>query len=791
MALTAYRRKRNFRRTPEPRGAARRRSRTRLSYFIQKHAASRLHYDLRLELDGVLKSWAVPKGPCLDPSQRRLAVHVEDHPLEYGPFEGEIPKGEYGAGKVLLWDRGEWIALGDPAADYARGRLKFRLKGRKLSGVWNLVLMGGAAGEGRKNWLLIKENDEAALPLAKGDILAREESVSVKSVPSRLPETVDVELAAPVETVPSGEGWIHEIKYDGYRIVARVSGGRATLMSRRGNDWTQKFSVAAKALEKLAAREAMLDGEVVVMDEKGRSSFQDLQNALAEGGTQRLVYCVFDLLYLDGRDLREKPLIERKSELKKLLDDSRRSAGPEFCARIRYTEHIDSEGGRFFRRACELALEGVISKRKDASYRAGRSPQWLKIKCRHEQEFVIAGYSEPSGSRKNFGALVLGVQDQRGGLRYVGRVGTGFDAPALRRLHGLLRKLETPKPAFNTRLNGPLTRGVHWVRPELVAEVAFNGWTSDGILRQAAFKGLREDKPAAEVTIEKPLPVSRLKLTHSNRVLYPEEGLTKLALASYYESVAERLLAHAARRPLALLRCPNGRDKPCFFQKHPSAGLSDSIRTIAIAEKSGEKRDYLYIEDEAGLTALTQMGVLELHPWGSRIEDVERPDTLIFDLDPSPGTPWSEVVLAAREVRGWLSALKLEPFLKTTGGKGLHVVVPLKPDRPWPQVKAWCRTFAEGLAREGPSRYTTKLSKAARGGRLFIDYLRNERGATAVAPYSARARPGAPVATPLAWEELKPALKPASFGVADFARRLSAGDPWRGYEKARRGLPGA
>jgi bifunctional non-homologous end joining protein LigD len=823
MSLSVYRRKRRFRRTPEPRGASpRRRASARprakgLAYFIQKHAATRLHYDFRLELRGVLLSWAVPKGPCLDPRQRRLAVHVEDHPLEYGTFEGEIPKGQYGGGTVQLWDRGEWIPQGDAEDGYRRGRLKFRLNGVKLRGGWTLVRMGGRAGEDAKNWLLIKENDAEAVTLESGDVTElqpesvagkkaspRASAAASKATAAKFPLDTEPQLATLAARVPAGADWAHEIKFDGYRILASVSGGKATLRSRRGNDWTERFAPAAAALSGLACRQAQLDGELVALDEKGRSDFQELQSALRTGDPGRLVYFAFDLLFLDGYDLRASPLLERKAALKKLLQASDKRGGKEFRARVRYADHVDGDGEGLFRNACELSLEGVVSKRKDAPYRAGRSDAWTKVKCLQEQEFVIGGFTDPGGSRQAFGALVLGV-NENGRLRYAGRVGTGFTQASLHELHEKLLPLETKSGAFDRPPTGADARGVHWVRPELVAEITFSEWTRDGILRQPSFKGLREDKTAAEVVRERPSPVPHsgrlepdagdgrlagIKLSHPDRVLYPGEGVTKQDLAAYYVEVADRILPHVARRPLALLRCPNGVGKACFYQKHGRASFSDRVRWIAILDRGGKSEEYLYIEDAAGLVSLVQAGVLEIHPWSARVDDLERPDSMTFDLDPDPGTPWPRVLAAAREIRERFGALKRETFVKTTGGKGLHVVVPLKPAAGWADVKAFAKAFAELMAADSPERYTAKLAKAARGGRIFVDYLRNERGQTAVAAYSTRARAGAPVSTPLDWKELKPSLKSDRFNVRNLPARLArGGEPWKDFDAARRPLP--
>lgn len=758
--LQKYRRMRDFRATREPRGGPPRSAGKKLSYFIQRHAATRLHYDLRLELDGVLKSWAVPKGPSLDPRDRRLAVHVEDHPLEYGSFEGRIPKGQYGAGSVSVWDRGQWIPDGDPRAGLARGRLKFRLAGKRLTGRWALVAMSGAAGAGGKNWLLIKEKDEAIRP------------------PPRDLDRAEPQLATLAAKVPAGRGWSHEVKFDGYRILAHARGGGLALRSRRGLDWTHRFPALEKTLKGLVAESAVLDGEAVVLDEEGRSHFQLLQNALSEKRTDAVVYYVFDLLELDGRDLRAEPLAGRKATLKALLDASAGKAGREFRRRVRFSQEFDADGDELIRSACRLGLEGVVSKRADAPYRSGRSPDWLKVKCLHEQELVIAGYTDPAGARAGFGALVLGVREE-GKLRYAGRVGTGFTAASLSELRGRLGKLSAARCPLAAPPPGPAARGVHWVKPVLVAEVAFAGWTSDGVLRHPSFKGLREDKSAAEAVVERPAAAPRL--THPERVLYPGTGITKLELARYYEAAAGRMLPHVAGRPLSLVRCPGGVGKPCFYQKNAGDTFPADVR-------AGD--GVVYVEDERGLAALAQAGVLEIHPWGCRATDIEHPDVLTFDLDPAPAAPWRIVAAAARETRARLKTLGLGAFLKTTGGKGLHVVVPLETRATWPEAKAFCKAFAELMAADAPALYTTKLNKAARRGRLFIDYLRNERGATAVAAYSPRARPGAPVSTPLAWTELTAAMRSDRFDMRTVLPRLKR-DPWKDFERARRELPRA
>ncbi len=849
MPLAEYHRKRDFRRTPEPRGsAAKARGKPAAgSYVIQKHDATRLHYDFRLELDGVLKSWAVPKGPSLDPAEKRLAVEVEDHPLEYGGFEGVIPRGEYGGGTVVLWDRGRWRPQGDAGKDLAAGKLKFELEGEKLSGGWNLVRLRGREGEdGRTNWLLIKEDDEQARPHSQGDVLEeRPESVisgrsidevaarrdrvwrsgrAEKTKPARAPAKAksghkarvgaapelpsEPQLATLVDEPPRGEEWLHEIKLDGYRVLARWDGERPQLFTRHALDWTDRFPAVAAALTKLPAESALLDGEIVALTADGKPSFQALQRALREGKGE-LTYFVFDLLHLDGRDLAVQPLRERKARLASLLAKARGTT-------LRYSDHVEGRGLDFHRSACKLGLEGMVSKRADAPYRPGRSRDWLKIKCGRRQEAVIGGFSEPSGTRSGLGALLLGVMEG-GKLRYAGKVGTGFDAATLRDLRARLGKLERAKPPFDPAPPRAEVRGAHWVQPRLVAEVSFAEWTEDGRMRQASFQGLREDKKPAEVRREepaeaappppaKPRPAASGKkakagrgrgdgpagvaLTHPDRVLYPEQGLTKLDLARYYEKVADWVLPHVAGRPLSVVRCPDGSTGQCFYQKHPHQGATSPLLSVPIREDDGDEAPYLYIEDLAGLVTLVQIGALEIHPWGSRVAAVETPDRLVLDLDPDPKLPWATLVAAARLVRDRLAEHGLESWVKTTGGKGLHVCAPLSGKTSWDDLRAFAREIAEGLAREAPERFLSKASKAARAGKIFVDWLRNGRGATAVAPYSTRARAGATVATPLTWEELGRA-RPGRFTVETVPARLArlARDPWEGFSKARQKLP--
>jgi bifunctional non-homologous end joining protein LigD len=837
-ALTRYREKRDFTKTAEPSGAAPIKARGDGFFVVQKHAATRLHYDFRLALDGVLKSWAVTKGPSLDPHDKRLAVEVEDHPVAYGDFEGAIPKGQYGGGTVMLWDHGSWEPIGDAKAGLREGELKFALHGERLKGHWVLIRMGGkAAQEKHNNWLLIKERDEEVRESGKSlietavtsvttgrtmDEIAGEhdriwhsdkpadeqpEAAQPKRRPVRmrgkaaLPEFIPPQLATRVAKPPEGKGWLHEIKFDGYRVLARIDDGKVSLLTRRGNDWTGKFGSIARALARLNARQALVDGEVVVMGESGVTDFGRLQATLAGEAHDPMVLQAFDLLHLDGEDLTSKPLIERKQLLQSLIE----GLGDQNV--ILYSDHIENLGDRVFAQACQLALEGVVSKRKDGPYRSSRGESWLKSKCIERQEFVIAGYSKSSVAGKGLGSLLLAYYSGKT-LTYAGRVGTGFNEAAVKALRAALDKIERDTPPFAKRPPGA-GRDVTWVEPELVCEVEFLNWTEDGVLRHASFKGLRADKAARDVTVERPKAtrarsksmaetvkpsadaekaLSKVTLTHPERVLDPESGLTKRGLAEYLALVADRLMPHIAGRPISFVRCPGGTGKACFYQKHIETHLPAGIGSVTIQEKDGSG-EYLTIDSEEGLIGLAQMGVLEIHPWGSRAEDVDKPDRLIFDFDPAPDVPFAWVVEAAVAVRERLEKLGLESFLKTTGGKGLHVVAPFRRGPDWPTIKEFARAVATAMAADS-DRYVTVMTKAKRAGKIFIDFFRNDRGSTAVAPYSTRARPGAPVATPLDWREAVPALDPRHFTVETIPRRLARmpDDPWAAMLKSQQSI---
>jgi bifunctional non-homologous end joining protein LigD len=812
-----------------------------LLFVVQKHAARRLHYDFRLELDGVLKSWAVPKGPSLDPQAKRLAVAVEDHPLDYADFEGVIPEGQYGGGTVLVWDTGTWKPLGDDPADaLRRGSLKFELDGKKLSGRWALVRMGGRKRDD-KNWLLIKEGDAAARPESDDEIVERRaksvlsgrdlpavakardrvwhsnrsdppppraSSIDAAAIPgarrAKLPSAIMPQLATLATSVPAGDDWLHEIKFDGYRMIARIERRKAQLFSRNGKDWSDKFPSVIAALAELGLDNAVLDGEVVHLLANGLSSFSALKQDLSDGDTSKIVYCLFDLVYLHGYSLAGARLEDRKSALRQLLDGV-----PD--ATLRFSEHVTGRGDEFYRSACRHSLEGIISKRADAPYQAGRGTPWIKVKCQMRDEFLILGWTDPGGAREGFGSLLLGYYDRAHELRYAGAVGTGFNQSTLRSLRRHLDRLARRSPP-SAEIARAAPRRAHWVAPELVAELRYGEWTPDGRLRHPAFLGLREDKPANEVVIDRsaggapatdpPAPprangrgaveVAGVAISNADKVLYPKGGFTKVDLARYYEQVARYMLPELRGRPLTLVRCPEGYDKSCFYQKHATKAVPAALERFNIAEGK-DAGLHLIANDLAGLLSLVQMGVLEIHVWGSTRRTLERPDRVVFDFDPDEGLAWSRVVEAAFTMRRLLAELGLESFAKGTGGKGLHVVVPLRPQLEWGEIKAFTKAMADEMARREPAAYTTTMAKKSRRDRIFIDYLRNQRGATAIAAYSARARPGAPVAAPLSWKEVEDGVRADAFTIATLPRRLTTldRDPWVDLSSAKQSVPAA
>jgi len=858
MGLAQYHAKRDFKKSPEPRGRVAPRAQTALSYLIQKHAASHLHYDFRLELDGVLLSWAVPKGPSLDPADKRLAMHVEDHPLDYGGFEGIIPKGQYGGGTVMLWDKGTWTPVGDARSGFRKGHLKFDLDGEKLKGRWALIRTHGSKYGGKNEaWLLVKDRDEfaqrgARIVEAEPDSVVSgrsidaiaaagehewhsnrsvKENVRAGAIPkpakvkprpatgyagiegakrASLPAKFSPTLATLVEEPPQGDDWIHEVKYDGYRIVARLQNGRIRLLSRNGKDWTDRFAPIAAQVKKIKAKSALLDGEVCAVDAKGRSSFEALQNALSGSGAANLVYFVFDLPYLDGCDLRGAALSERKRLLQPLLTQ----AGLP----LQYSPDVRGSGSEVYRQACEMSLEGIVSKRADSTYATGlRTRSWVKVKCSLRQEMVIGGFTDPQGSRSGFGALLLGVYEN-GKLRYAGKVGTGFDDKLLVDMRAKLDKLETDTSPFVNQPRG--LESAHWVKPQLVAEVRFTEWSEAGALRHPAFLCLRADKKAADVVREKPVEagskqtapkakgnvkskagksphaagdtVAGVRLSHPDKPYFPEAGLTKISIARYYEEIADWILPHVEGRPLSLVRCPDGWSGQCFYQKHADKSVHASVSRVQVPEKHGTAT-YFSAGSLQALIGLAQWGVIELHPWGSRVPQPERPDRLIFDFDPADDVEWKKLVEAVTMLRTLLEKIGLTGFLKTTGGKGLHVVVPVKRTLTWGQAKNFTRAVADLLVKTFPDRFIATVSKSRREGKIFIDYLRNAEGATAIAPYGIRARKNAPVSTPIAWKELSRDVRFDYFNVKTVPQRLARlrEDPWKALASTRQAVTAA
>ncbi len=786
MSLAEYRKKRDFEKTPEPEAQVK--GASGHLYVIQKHDASRLHYDFRLELDGVLKSWAVPKGPSLDPHERRLAVQVEDHPVDYGAFEGIIPEGEYGGGTVMLWDRGTWEPIDKkPLQALESGKLKFALHGEKLRGVWNLVRLPDG-----KNWLLIKSRDDEASE--EGDILHDDRSVatgrSLDAIASsqdavwhgqtpdpsdltgarkaRQPSQLEPQLARLSTEIPRGDVWVHELKHDGYRILAFLDKGKVVLRTRTHQDWTHRYGPVVEALKELPVNQAILDGEIVMLRPDGTSDFQALQQGRGE-----LAFYVFDLPFCEGYDLRDTPLLERKLLLQGLLLPG---------SAVRFSDHLAGQGDDFFAQACAAGAEGIISKRGDAGYASTRNGDWLKIKCKQAEEFVVGGWSDPSGSRQGLGALLVGVFEEEE-LVYRGKVGTGFNARSLQELSQALARLDRKTSPFK---NPPRGKGLHWVTPKLVVQVEYAEQTREGILRHPSFKGLREDKPADEVTApDEEDDVDEVKISNPDRKVYPDVGVTKLEIADYYRSVADRMLPHLVNRPLAIMRCPRGMAEKCFYHKHRVKGFPAAVKAVEVQEREGPA-EHLMITDQEGLISLVQFGTLEFHPWGCSVGHLDKPDRMVLDLDPAEDVEWKEVVSAAHEVRERLDSVGLQSFCKTTGGKGLHIVVPLQPKVGWDAMHAFSQTLVEFMVRENPKKYVEVMTKAKRHGKIYLDFQRNGHGATAVAAYSTRARDGALVATPLTWEEVTAELDPRKFTVHTVPER---DDPWPEFFNLKQRLP--
>jgi len=823
MALDEYNRKRDFSATPEPGGtpAGRRGKQAALQYCIQKHDATRLHYDFRLELDGTLKSWAIPKGPSLDPKARRLAVHVEDHPLEYATFEGSIPEGHYGAGDVIVWDRGVWIPQGDPEEGYRKGKLKFALEGEKLSGSWNLVRtrMDG----NKEQWFLIKSNDETARPEGEYDIVREqpdsvlsdrtliprqrgkakaeaaakpaktparrrsrkaEESATTLSGarPAPLPESLKPQLATLVESVPGGD-WRYEIKFDGYRILARIESGEVRLFTRNGHDWTAKMPQQAKALAALGLESAWLDGEVVVPNEEGTPDFQALQNAFEAGRSGRIVFYLFDLPYLNGMDLREVPLEERRVALRQVLE-----AGTSDLLRFSadFTEQPDS----ILESACQMKLEGLIGKRAGSSYVSRRSSSWVKIKCKNRQEFIIVGFTDPKGARSGFGALLLGLHDEQGELRYAGKVGTGFNQATLKSLHAKLEPLVVKRCPLDKPPPAAEVRGAHWLKPELICEVAYAEMTRQGVVRHSVFHGLRADKPARAITHERPVstPAKKsdaIRISNPERIIDQSIGATKMELARFYAEIAPWALPHLRHRPLALVRAPEGIEGELFFQKHTEK-LSIPHITQLDHTLYPEHAALMTIDSVEALIGAAQMGTIELHTWNALAPELDHPDRFVLDLDPDPALPWKRMVEATQLTQTLLDEIGLQSFLKTSGGKGLHILVPLQPVHDWSEVKGFSQAIARYLAKLLPQHFSAVSGPKNRIGRIFIDYLRNSQGASTVAAYSVRAREGLPVSVPIHRDELAELKGANLWNIRNLMLRLeeqSNDDPWSGIDQ--------
>ena len=894
MSLRDYARKRRFADTPEPAddaGRAGGRGRHRPIFVVQLHNARARHYDFRLEADGALKSWAVPKGPSLRAGEKRLAVQVEDHPLSYAGFEGEIPEGNYGAGHVLVFDQGVWACEGDPLEGIAAGKLDFSLHGSKLRGQWKLVRTGmrGGRGDGKPQWLLIKRNDEYAADVEADDLVEVEPGPESSAATRRVWDSIEGELVVPKtaakphatssrattkappknarrkprrsdatwkkralalegakprpfppgfkpelatlrEHAPRGDDWLHEVKWDGYRMLADLVDGKVKLRSRNDLDWTPDFPEIVEAIEALPVSDARLDGELVALGPEGVSDFALLQRTLQGRSNASLRYMLFDMPGIAGVDLSHAALVDRKALLESLLEQ----AGGEALA---YSSHVLGHGEEVFAASATQGLEGIIAKRLDAPYSQTRNAQWVKVKHAQGDEFVVVGYTAPRGARTAFGALLMAVPDQDG-LRYVGRVGTGYNDETLRALHAKLQPLRRKTATVELPDHLPHDKrdrgNIHWVRPQLVVEVAYRGWGKDGLLRQASFQRIRIDKtvedlmatakaskptkkatkkaavarsrqaaapvkaakaakaakPASKPAARRAGASPQVQISSRDRVVFPDAGITKGEVADYYTAIAGRILPDLANRPLSIVRCPDGATGTCFFQKHHAGTLGPHVHAIRLKEKSGAD-DYLYIDDADGLLELVQMNVLEFHPWGAHVDKPEQPDTMVFDLDPGPGIEWKQVVAAARDVRARLEDAGLQSFVRLSGGKGLHVVVPIRRGPTWDAVKDFTGAFAEAMATHKPLHYVATMSKAKRNDRIFIDWLRNGRGATSVCSWSLRARASAPVAVPIRWEELGRVGAPPAFDLHKALRRAKTlkQDPWEDYFACKQALP--
>lgn len=800
--LNEYNQKRNFDRTMEPEGIAET-AKEGLKFVVQHHMARRDHYDLRLEWDGVLLSWAVPKGPSYDTGDKRLAIHVEEHPLEYRNFEGTIPKGEYGGGIIMIWDEGYWEPYGNVDDGLRDGVLKFILKGRRLKGKWALVRLKGKAGETKDNWLLLKEKDEYTktgngisefiTSIRTGRTMAEIETGEDEKITKNPFDMAPVQLAKLVNTVSEDEDWIYEMKYDGYRIVAYIEGSTVRLITRNGSDYTKRFRDVAYTLMEFAGGRAMiLDGEMVIIDASGRTDFHALQSYMKNPKSKSLTYIVFDLLALDGEDLREQRLIDRKETLKVLMKDAPKN--------LYYSRHVREKGKESFTAACEAGMEGIVGKKADSIYSGTRNGDWVKLKCDKRQEFVIGGYTCSDKKTRGISSLLLGVYDG-GKLVYAGRAGTGLserDRKEFEKKFAGIKRLHTP---FQSAPAPKSNEKITWLEPEFAAEIKFADWTSENLLRQASFKGLRMDKDPGKIKKEKAddeaarssawetketmktntnhIMIQGIKITNPDKVIFEDAEITKEDVVRYYQEVSERMLPYVSYRVLSIVRCPKGVSQTCFFKKHPGPN-SKGIVTIPVSGEGRETEDYFYIENVSGLISEAQMGTLEFHTWGSRIDEIEKPDMMVFDLDPDEGMNLARVRQGVRDIKNILNELSLNSYLKTSGGKGYHVVVPLKPAVSWKAVHDFTRSVAELMEKKWPDRYTSNVRKAKRTNKIFIDWIRNGRGATSIAPYSIRARKGARISMPIGWEELD-TVAPDGVSLEDALRRCTWNDPWKDF----------
>lgn len=830
-SLKTYRAKRDFSITPEPSGGASGKTAIKstakaLSFVVQKHWATRLHYDFRLELEGTMKSWAVPKGPSFDHNDKRMAVHVEDHPVSYNSFEGEIPSGQYGAGKVIIWDKGTWLPLEDPHKGYRDGKLKFELRGFKLKGHWALVRMRREENKKQEPWLLIKEKDEYVRSSREYSVVdempdsvaeldlpdpsktpamlesgsPKSSSISRKGTKTALPDnarktdlprTLTPELATLVDEPPvDPEEWIYEIKFDGYRMLSRIEGGEVRLITRNGNDWSRKLPHLVKALGKLKLKSSWLDGEIALLDENGIPDFQSLQNAFDSAHTERIIYYLFDVPFYDGYDLRNASLVERRALLQKLFE----APIPD---EIRFSDVFNASPAEILDSACQLGLEGVIGKRKTSVYVSRRSQDWIKLKCKNRQEFVIGGYTDPKGTRKGIGSLLLGFYDEDRKLRYAGNVGAGFSDKTLQDLKAKLDRIASEDCPF-VKASG-IDKNAHWVEPRLIAEVSFGEWTRGGHIRHSVFHGLRSDKKADVIVREKPVhpaaesaPASAipktLKVTNPDRVIDPSTGFTKIDLIRYYSLVAPLMLPHLARRPVSLVRAPEGVSGELFFQKHWEKENMAGVEQLD-PSLDPDHPPLLEISTAEGLLSAAQMNVIEFHTWNATTNAIGKPDRITFDLDPGSGVEWPIIQEAAQLVNVFLKELGLKSFLKTSGGKGLHIIVPIRRLRDWDTVKGFSQAIVQHLAKTIPTRFAAKSGPRNRVGKIFIDYLRNGFGATTVSAWSVRARPGLGVSVPLAWEELSSLKSSARWSASNIHERLDKGnDPWADYAEMNQSI---